>query len=143
MNKSPFSTVVYVLITCLVFANVYVYSQIFTSNIPEPSYPTPAGTPEQTDQTEQTPEPEDVLPEGYTTVQANLSDTHSGTLVLVNSTHPFVFDNVPTIIPTNENVSIYYNKTKSYSVRDINVSMNAEAVTALNKMLDDLSLIHI
>lgn len=139
MNKSPFSTVVYVLITCLVFANVYVYSQIFTSNIPEPNYPTPASTSEQTDLTEQTPEPEDVLPEGYTTVQANLSDTHSGTLVLVNSTHPFVFDNVPTIIPTSENVSIYYNKTKNYSVRDINVSMNAEAVTALNKMLDDFS----
>ena len=113
MNKSPFSTVVYVLITCLVFANVYVYSQIFTDTIPEPNYPTPVSTPEQADQNDIQPEPEDVLPEGYTTVQAGLSDTHSGTLVLVNSTHPFVFDNVPTIIPTSENVSIYYTKTKS------------------------------
>ncbi len=142
MNKSPVSTFVYVLITCLVFANVYVYSQIFTSDIPEPNYPITdnitdnAGTDENGEKEE---EPKNVLPEGYQYITANTSDTHSGTLILVNSTHAFVFDNVPSVVPVTENVSVYYNKTKSYSVRDINVSMNTEAVAALNRMLDDFS----
>ena len=133
MNKSPVSTFVYVLITCLVFANVYVYSQIFTSDIPEPNYPITdnitdnAGTDENGEKEE---EPKNVLPEGYQYITANMSDTHSGTLILVNSTHAFVFDNVPSVVPVTENVSVYYNKTKSYSVRDINVSMNTEAVAA-------------
>ena len=140
MNKSPLSTFIYVLITCLVFANVYVYSHIFTSTIPEPLYPVTEAAPDEAGlESEEQEPPKNVLPEGYEYIQAGLSDTHSGTLLLVNSTHSFVFDNVPTVIPTSENVSIYYNKTKSYSVRDINVSMNAEAVTALNRMLDDFS----
>ncbi len=140
MNKSPLSTFIYVLITCLVFANVYVYSHIFTSTIPEPLYPVTETAPDESGlESEEQEPPKNVLPEGYEYIQAGLSDTHSGTLLLVNSTHSFVFDNVPTVIPTSENVSIYYNKTKSYSVRDINVSMNAEAVTALNRMLDDFS----
>lgn len=47
MNKSPLSTFIYVLITCLVFANVYVYSHIFTSTIPEPLYPVTEAAPDE------------------------------------------------------------------------------------------------
>lgn len=137
MNRSPFTTFIYVFITCLVFANVYVYSHIFTDTIPEPPYPLTDIT--ALDGEQEPEEPKNVLPEGYQTIAANVSDTHSGTLILINAAHPFVFDNLPTVIPTSDNVSVYENKTKSYSVRDIHVSLNAEAVTALNRMLDDFS----
>ena len=75
MNKSPLSTFIYVLITCLVFANVYVYSHIFTSTIPEPLYPVTEAAPDEAGlESEEQEPPKNVLPEGYEYIQAGLSD---------------------------------------------------------------------
>lgn len=133
MNKSTFTCI---LITCLVFVNFYVYSHIFIHSLPEPDYPMP--TPTETDEPIED-EPINALPENIQTLSAMLDDTVSGPLVLVNITHPYTFDATPTLFSFGENVSVYGAKSGSYSVRDTNVALNSEVVTALNTMLDDFS----
>ncbi len=137
MNRN---TVLTVLITCFIFANVFLYSKIFTDTILEPSYVSESDVPvteNEGDMAEDAGSNQNVLPPDYKYITANLADTYAGTLVLVNSTHPFVFENTPTVVPGDAVESVYYNKTTSYSVRDINVSLNTVATAALNKMLDD------
>ncbi len=131
MNKSTFACI---LITCLVFANFYVYSRIFIHSVPEPDYPVP--DPTGTDAHAED-EPSNVLPENYTTLSATIGDALTGPLVLVNITHPFTFDAAPTLFNVGENISVYGAKSSNYSVRDTNVSLNSEVITALNAMLDD------
>ncbi len=133
MNRSA---LLCILITCLIFANFNVYSRIFTHSIPDPVYTLPADAPDKPEDLPAEP-PKNVLPEGYQTLSAAMTDTKSGSLILVNITHPFTFDNIPSLFSCGENVSVYGAKSKNYSVKDTTVLMNTEAITALNLMLDD------
>ena len=142
MKKSNASLFLGILITCMVFANFLIFSRIFTDSIPDAHYaPSDSNAPD-TSTLPDSPEngadvPSASLPTDYKYITASTVDTHSGTLVLVNSTHPFTFDNVPTVVEKEVNDSIYYNKTASYFVRDINVYLNTVATAALNRMMDD------
>lgn len=76
--------------------------------------------------------PDTPLPESWkwrTMPEAALSE---GTLVLVNADHAFD----PALPQT---VSIYENKTQSYLVKDIYLSVTAEAMAALNRWMDDFA----
>lgn len=154
MNKNPVSAVIGVLIVCLVVANFFIYSRIFDDTIPEAHYTSvstdggalPNGETENSGAPDAGTDavgakPMNTLPPDYKYITAGTADTKSGTLILVNGAHPFVFDNRPGAFGVGENTSVYYAKTGSYSVRDINVSMNEEAITALNDMLDAFSAV--
>ena len=144
MNKGTVNTVIYVLIACMVFINFFIYSHIFTDKIPEAHYASSdaadrenTAAPDSDAERPSAAVSADTLPPDYKYITANVSDTRSGTLILVNNTHPYTFDNQPSVVEPEANSSIYYSKTASYSVRDINVSMNTAAIQALNQMMDD------
>ncbi|MBE6709388.1 MAG: D-alanyl-D-alanine carboxypeptidase family protein [Ruminococcaceae bacterium] len=59
------------------------------------------------------------------------SAIHEGELILVNADHEFVFPDV------RDDVSVYDNKTLSYKVGDMNVTLSMTAITAFNKLMDD------
>lgn len=133
MRKNNFNTVLVVLITCLVFVNIFIYSNIITDEIPEPEYITDQiQKPADIEQDEK-----DSLPDNFIYMPMNVSDTKEGPLQLVNQYHAYTFDNIPSVVSEDKSDSIYYNKTSSYSVKDINVSMNLDALSAFNKMMDD------
>jgi D-alanyl-D-alanine carboxypeptidase len=126
---------IYVIITCLVFLNVFVYSKIITREIPEIVY-------ENTENTQNLPENEDEngkneLDENYKYITVTENDAKSGPLILVNTLYPYDFDAFPTVVHTEENASVYYNKTDSYFVKDINVSLNKTTISAFNDFIDD------
>ena len=144
--KRRSNTVVYFFIFALIVANFFIYSKIFTNSIPEPSYAVSDGNiNDNGDSGTDTPDSSDAsgnnqgsaLSPDYKYITANVSDTYSGPLVLVNSSHEFKFDNAPTVVEKSINDSVYYNKTSGYSVKDTNVTMDTVAISALNKMMDD------
>ena len=142
MRRSNLTTVVYILITCLVFVNIFIYSKIITHSIPEAVYPsTSDSAADALDESSGTPDGEGVsafaMPEGYRYITVNVSDTYSGPLILVNASHPYEFDNVPTAVAPDISDSVYYNKTSSYAAKDINVALNTTVIQALNRMMDD------
>ena len=133
MNKN---SIVYILITCMVFAIFFIYSRIITDEIP--SAKSSAVVNESASDTPNTPEAsEDTLPSDSKYIYANVADTHSGELLLVNKHFPYVFDNVPSIVTKESNISIYGAKSANYFVKDINVSMDKTAIEAFNRMMDD------
>lgn len=136
MNKNTFISIV---ITCLVFANFFIYSQIITNSIPEPVYPDYISESEnQNDPSDQNDSANtDNTPKGYFYATAGVEDTYSGDLVLVNITHPFVFESTPSIVRAFNTQSVYSQKTSTYSVSNMNVTMDTVAIEALNKMMDD------
>lgn len=69
------------------------------------------------------------MPGGMTTIAAE--NTHAGELILVNADHEYVFPDSPT------DVSVYENKTKSYKVSDLEVTLSMNAVAPFNRLMDD------
>lgn len=130
MNKNTFLCVI---ITCLIFANFFIYSKVITDTIPEAVYPNyVSGETTDIEGTEEaSKEPE------VTYLTANTADVKAGDLILVNTTHPFTFDNVPSLVRSFSNVSVYTAKTPNYSVSNMNVFMDETAIEAVNRMLDD------
>ena len=144
--KSRSNTVVYFFIFALIVANFFIYSKIFTNSIPEPSYAVSdgnindngnSGTDTQDSSDASGNNQGSALSPDYKYITANVSDTYSGSLVLVNSSHEFKFDNVPTVVEKSVSDSVYYNKTSGYSVKDTNVTMDTVAISAHNKMMED------
>lgn len=134
MNKN---SIVYILITCLVFANFFIYSKIITDKIPDATLtPTDGSLISATDETDGVGET-DTLPLDSKYIKVNVSDTHSGELMLVNGNFPYIFDNMPTIVEKESSISIYGAKSSSYFVKDINVSLEETAIEAFNIMMDD------
>ncbi len=134
MNKN---TIVYILITCMIFVNFFIYSNIITNKIPDKSV-TPSN-PQNISGEQETEigDNEHALPLDSKYIHANVSDTHSGELILVNQYFPYTFDNVPSVVTKESNISIYSAKSSSYFVKDINVSMDKTAIEAFNIMMDD------
>ena len=133
MNKNTFVGMLFAL---LIVANFYIYSRIITNDIPDPVYP---------DYDSVTFE-ENISDEGtnsenseYMYVGVKVSDTNSGFLQLVNTSHSYVFDNTPDKVLKEKNVSVYAEKSPSYSVKDINVKLDKTVISALSAMLDDFS----
>lgn len=85
---------------------------------PEDSAPLAESVPEQ-------PETE------YQTIWLPKSEVCRGDLILVNNEHPYQFPE------EEELVSVYANKSGSYSVKDQTVLLREEAMGPLNRMLDD------
>lgn len=134
MNKN---TLIGVVITCLVIANVYIYTRIITNDIPEPDYTTNNGqTQEQSDLQENTNSAENAE---YMYINVDTADTKSGFLQLVNISHEYTFNNTPDKVLKENNVSVYAEKSSNYSVKDINVKLDKTVISALNSMLDDFS----
>ncbi len=75
---------------------------------------------------------EPVIPDGYVPLKGG--DVHSGTLILVNNIHPFVF---PAEQPL---LSVMENKDDTYYVRDGSVLLAPEAMEALNAMMAAFSV---
>ena len=134
MNKN---TIVYILITCMVFANFFIYSKIITNKISDATLtPSADGAVSSTDETDGVGG-KDILPPDSKYIKVNVSDTHSGELMLVNGNFPYIFDNEPTFVEKESCISVYSAKSSSYFVRDINVSLEKTAIDAFNVMMDD------
>lgn len=58
-------------------------------------------------------------------------DVHRGDLVLVNADHEFRFPE------TRDDVSVYDNKSSSYKVGDLTVTLSMTTIDAFNKLMDD------
>ena len=58
-------------------------------------------------------------------------DIYRGNLILVNADHEFRFPE------TREDVSVYDNKSSSYKVGDMTVTLSMTAIDAFNKLIDD------
>ncbi|MBO4343111.1 MAG: M15 family metallopeptidase [Clostridia bacterium] len=127
---------VYVLITCLVFLNVFVYSKIITKNIPEAHYENAEIDAGNGSGTEDGGGRTVTLDENHKYITAKEADVKSGNLVLVNASYPYDFDAIPSVSQREDPVSVYYNKTDSYFVKDINVSLNPTTITAFNGLMD-------
>lgn len=136
MNKN---TLVSILITCLVFANFFIYSRVITNSIPDAVYPDYVPENEQEISSSEQDDASDVegVPYGYIYTTADIKDTYSGDLILVNITHPYVFENTPSAVRTPVIESVYAKKSSSYSVSNMNVTMDTVAIEAFNKMMDD------
>ncbi len=132
MNKNTFLCVI---ITCLIFANFFIYSKVITDTIPDAVYPNYVS--EETDAENGKQDDSNSVPDNITYLTVNTADTKSGDLVLVNTTHPFAFDNNPSVVRYLSNVSVYTAKTPNYSVSNMNVFMDETAIDALNRMMDD------
>ena len=130
MNKNTFLCVI---ITCLIFANFFIYSKVISDTIPEAVYPNYVSDKADAENIEEDSNKE---PE-VTYLTASTADTKSGDLVLINTTHPYAFDNSPSVVRYLSNVSVYTAKTPNYSVSNMNVFMDETAIDALNRMMDD------
>lgn len=60
------------------------------------------------------------------------SDIYAGDLVLVNADYQYKFDNVPTVLESEEIVSVYEHKTKDYYVSDRNIRLSKRIIENLN-----------
>ncbi len=76
--------------------------------------------------------PSDALPDGWLQIRLSEQACSEGTLVLVNRDYPFD----PSLPRT---VSVYENKTESYLVKDMILSVREDAMTALNRWMDDFA----
>ena len=121
----------------MIFANSFIYSKIITDKIPDTTL-----APSVTDGTSGTGEADnqegtDSLPINSKYIPANVSDTRSGNLILVNKSFPYAFENSPSIVAKESKISIYSAKSSSYFVKDINVSLDKTVIEAFNLMMDD------
>ncbi len=135
MNKN---TIVYVLITCMVFVNFFIYSGIITDHIPEPEQNTAiSGEEININNGDVTINEVESLPLDSKYIHADVADTYCGELILVNKDFGYSFDAVPTIVKKASNISVYSAKSSSYFVNNINVSMDSVTIEAFNHMMDD------
>lgn len=75
------------------------------------------------------------LPEGYTTVPVSSTDAYSGNLVMVNANHIYQFPADDT-----ELVTLYdHISTEYYGVSDLVISLDAEVVEHLNRLMQDFA----
>ena len=131
------NNVIYILITCMIFANFFIYTKIFTNKMPETKITSTVSENIAQNPDNGTVEETNSLPLNSKYIHAKIADTHSGELVLVNKDHPFIFDNITEIVKKQSNISIYSAKSQSYFVKDINVSLDKTAIEAFNRMMDD------
>lgn len=69
--------------------------------------------------------------EGATVISLSADEVYRGDLILVNSSHEYHFPE------TREDVSVYDNKTSSYKVNDLEVTLSMTAITPFNRLMDD------
>jgi D-alanyl-D-alanine carboxypeptidase len=71
----------------------------------------------------------DIDKDDYTTVRKTKEDIHTGGLILVNDQHAYAF-------PDNATpVSVYAHKNKAYKVKDHDLALNENVISAMNKMM--------
>lgn len=121
----------------MIFANFFIYSKIITNKMPEAQTGTSASDMVTADPEHNFSDETTALPLDSKYTHANVADTRSGFLVLVNKEHPYIFDNMPSIVAKESNISIYSAKSQNYFVKDINVMMDQTAIDAFNVMMDD------
>lgn len=78
-------------------------------------------------------ESDNTINANYKFIELNSDEISKGNLILVNNDIKF-----STSAPTDL-VTVYSKKTKSYQVKDAQVSLKPEVITALNKMADDFA----
>ncbi len=66
----------------------------------------------------------------YNTITVNNDEVYKGELILVNADHPFINNN------STEITTLFDEKTDSYSVSGMDISMQSAAIEPLNNMLD-------
>ena len=133
MNKNTFVGMLFAL---LIVANFYIYTRIITNDIPDAVYTDYNSTTFENGEEKNEDAPEN---SEYMYIGVMASDTNSGFLQLVNTSHGYIFDNTPDKVLKEKNVSVYAEKSSSYSVKDINVKLDKTVISALNTMLDDFS----
>ena len=121
----------------MIFANFFIYTKIFTTKMPVAE--TASLVPDEIleNQKNNAAEETTVLPLDSKYINANISDTYSGELILVNNDHPYTFDNVTSVVAKESNVCVYEAKSKSYFTKDNNVFLDKTAIESLNRMMDD------
>ena len=120
-------TLLWVLILALTLVALYL-----VMTLDRDAAPAPAGSqaPVQTDGVSGLPA--ESLPRGWQWLEMPEGALAEGTLVLVNRDHGFD-PTAPRVI------SVYQNKTGSYLVKDIYLSVTAETMDALNRWMDDFA----
>ena len=139
-NGSSGKTAALILLAVLLLINIFLWNRLLLRSIPDASYPDQDVPPPDQGQTlpdqPSTPIKEQLLGHDYKSITASPADTASGYLILVNTEHPYVFDNQPVHTYQENLVSVYSYKTRSYKVKDINVKFDESAMEPLNAMMD-------
>lgn len=127
--------IVILCVLCLLVAGVFLYQKLTEKDSGSNSRPPVSSTdqtqPDASGETGDTAQSEasgDAVPAGY--VQAFDADIHSGDLILVNSTAPFIFPENQELVTVMEKKS-----TGSYYVRDYSVLLTPVTMDAMDRLL--------
>ncbi len=139
-TTSNATTIVAVLIVIAVFVNYNIFSKIITKNVPAADYSKYEQTlskdsQENSEQQRLKARLADIEA-NYTDVNATANDTKCGELILVNKIHNYDFDARSSLVPYEAPESIYDSKSECYYVKNINLSLNKSAISALNNLLE-------
>jgi len=139
-TTSNATTIVAVLIVIAVFVNYNIFSKIITKNVPAVDYSKyeKVSSQDSKEDSEQQKLKERLadIETNYTDVNASVSDTKCGELLLVNKIHKYDFDARSSLVPYEAPESIYDSKSECYYVKNINLSLNKSAISALNSLLE-------
>ena len=75
-------------------------------------------------------EPENTLNNNYNYAETEKGEIYAGNLILINNNIPFIAGN------PEDTISVMNNKSKNYSVKNNEVLLKPEVITALNNMID-------
>lgn len=115
----------------LVIVNIVLFCSLIQHKIPEKQTPEEVAEESRLDLAERIEEES-----GFTSIDVPSSDYTNGTLVLVNSEHPFVFDNNGSVVRDDEIVRVGgLVENRSFKVSDNTIFLCTETISALNKMM--------
>ncbi len=138
-GTSNATTFVAVLIVIAVFVNYNIFSKIITKEVPDADYSkyeTASEDGQNSSEQEKRKARLADIETNYTDVNALISDTKCGELILVNKLHTYDFDARSSLVPYEAPESIYDSKSDSYYVKNINLSLSKSAINALNNLLE-------
>ncbi len=115
----------------LVILNIVLFCSLIQHKIPEKQTPEEVAEESRLELHEKLEEES-----GFTSIDVPSSDCTNGTLVLVNSEHPFVFDNGGSVVRDDEIVRVGgLVENRSFKVSDNTIFLCTETISALNKMM--------
>ena len=136
-----YNTISLVVILAMLLVNFRVFSMIITSNdtleakiaVPEISY-------EEQRELDRIEAQKKDIEQNFIEIPVTFEDTKKGNLILVNSTHEYIFDAVTSVVKDDEAVTIPDSKDGSYWVKSNYDLLKPEALENVDRLLCDFAL---
>ncbi len=140
MNRKPNSktktatTKLLVVLLIAIVANFIIYFSLTSDHMPRDTVNLRTAPIIDNENTEEEEPPRIVIPEGYAAHELTQEEIHMGDLILVNNDHAYNWDAISAVIPKNQIVNIYENKTKNYALSNTSMELASITVENLNNM---------